>query len=286
MMKYQPPSIYFLHIPKTAGQSLASLIRSAYPQELEISIYTIPEFLKLSRAEINKFKCFTGHFGTGLFELLDRDISCVTMLRNPFERAVSFIHFATKMARPDDLSELSNERKEIILQGNLKEFVNDPFLSKTIENSQTLYLGYDLKINNSGENYYTIIGRDGREIVYLENLFAQELLCQLDINKVFVNAKKRLDTMEVVGIVEQFNDSARLICDFLNIPIPQAFPQENISPAKLSLRNSNYRESGEIPDDVIKRIDELTAHDREIYEYGKTLFLRQLKNKKKKIFFF
>ena len=42
----------------------------------------------------------------------------------------------------------------------------------------------------------------------------------------------------------------------------------------------------DLADDVIKRIDELTAHDREIYEYGKTLFLRQLKNKKKKIFFF
>ena len=106
------------------------------------------------------------------------------------------------------------------------------------------------------------------------------------IEKIVDNAKKRLDTMEVVGIVEQFNDSAELICQFLGVPVSKKFHQENVSSQKRSLGGLTYRESGKIPEDVIKRIDELTGCDQEIYEYGKTLFARQLQNKKRKFFWF
>ncbi|MFZ4641411.1 MAG: hypothetical protein ACOYMP_13575, partial [Nodosilinea sp.] len=62
--------------------------------------------------------------------------------------------------------------------------------------------------------------------------------------------------------------------------------RENVSSEKLSLQALTYRESGEIPADVIKRIDELTAIDREIYEYGKTAFTRQLKSRTRRFFGF
>jgi hypothetical protein len=92
--------------------------------------------------------------------------------------------------------------------------------------------------------------------------------------------------MKVVGIVEQFDDSIRLICDVLEFKRPKASPRENVSSEKLSLQALTYRESGEIPADVIKRIDELTAIDREIYEYGKTVFARQLKSRTRRFFGF
>jgi hypothetical protein len=282
-MKNKLPSIYFLHIPKTAGSSLSGIIRGAYPQKLAMPAYEIPELLKLNREEINKFQCFTGHFGTGLFSLLDRNIPCVTMLRDPFERTVSLIHYSRKIVSSSDIPNLSNEIKQIIIKGDLQEIVYHQSLSKIVENIQTLYLGYDVNLNNSSDSPNSILDWNSKTAICLEVLFIQ-LLHELDMNKIVDNAKKRLDTMEVVGIVEQFNDSAELICKFLGVSVPKKFHQENVSPEKLSLGGLTYRKSGEIPENVIKRIDELTACDQEIYEYGKTLFARQLRNKKRKFF--
>jgi hypothetical protein len=271
-MKHKRPSIYFLHIPKTAGSSLSGIIRSAYPQKLAMPAYLIPQLLKLNREEINKFQCFTGHFGTGLFSLLDRNIPCVTMLRDPFERAVSFFYYTNKFENPGK-------------KPDFREILNNPYTSKRIENFQALYLGYDVNLDNSLDSPNPILDWNSQTAISLEVFFV-ELLCGVDMNKIVDNAKKRLDRMEVVGIVEQFNDSAELICKFLGVSVPRKFHQENVSPQKLSLGGLTYRESGEIPEDVIKRIDELTACDQEIYEYGKTLFARQLQNKKRKFFWF
>ncbi len=303
-MKHQLPSIYFLHIPKTAGSSLASLIRCAYPEKLGIPAHQIAELLKLSAEEINKYKCFTGHFGTGLFSLLDHDIPCFTMLRDPFERVVSDILYGSKF--PINLpEELSDELKQIYLKGDLREIFNHPFIPEILEklkcientptifmsemigrlkstvNTQNLYLGYYIDLNNYLDGSHSPLTQSNQTITNLEVIFVQQLMSGLDMDKIVSNAKQRLDKMEVVGIAEQFNDSAGLVCDFLGIRHPKTFPQENVSPEKLKLGSLTYRESGKIPDDVIKRIDELTACDREIYEYGKELFNQQLRTKKK-----
>ena len=150
---------------------------------------------------------------------------------------------------------------------------------------QSCYLGCDIDLNQYLGVSHCSLGR-GKEI-FIEHLIDQQLSSGLiDMNEIFNKSKQTLDAMEVVGITEQFNDSADLICNFLGIPNPKNLPRENISPEKLALGNLTYRESGKIPDDVIKQIDEFTVCDREIYEYGKRLFNRQLQRKKKKFFWF
>lgn len=307
-MKHNRPPIYFLHIPKTAGSSLSKIIRCAYPEELIMPAYEIPDLLKKNRGEINQYKCFTGHFGTGLFSLLDHTIPCITMLRDPFERAVSAIHFARKIFRSSGIPDLSNERKsflvekgivraedipefnhkmeQLLLKGDLREMVQNPWFSRVIENRQTLYLGYDVDLNNSTDCPDSMLNWTRQTVTSLEFFFVDKLMCGFDVGKIVDNAKKRLDEMKVVGIVEQFDDSIRLICDVLEFKRPKASPRENVSSEKLSLQALTYRESGEIPADVIKRIDELTAIDREIYEYGKTVFARQLKSRTRRFFGF
>lgn len=284
-MKHKLPSIYFLHISKTAGSSLSGIIHCAYPKELIMPAYQIPELLKLNREKINKFKCFTGHFGTGLFSLLDVDIPCITMLRDPFERAVSSIHFAKKIVSSSDIPNLSSEIKELLIKGDIREIVNHTLLSKMIDNIQTLYLGYDINLNNSLDSPNSILDWSRQTATNVEVFFVEQLQCGLEMNKIVDRAKQRLDKMEVVGIAEQFDNSTRLIFDFLGIKNPNVFPTENVSSEKLSLGGLTYRESGQIPEDVIRRIDKLTVCDREIYEYGKTLFARQLRKKNRKFFF-
>lgn len=305
-MKQKLPRIYFLHIPKTAGSSVAEIIRCAYPQEQAMPAFQNQELLKLKPEDINKYKCYTGHFGTGLLSLLDNDISCVTMLRDPFERAVSLIKFSSRVVSPSDIPDLSsevqkiliakgivsqlnlpnfnNEMKQIVVKGDLHEIVNHPYLSKMIENTQTLYLGHDINLNNSLHHPNPVLDWSHQTAVSVEYFYMLQLLNGLDTDKIINNAKKRLDEMAVVGIVEHFNDSIRLICDHLGIKQPKNSPERNISPEKHSLKAPSYRKSGEISTDIINRIDELTSADQEIYEYGKKLFLKQLRNKNRKFF--
>jgi hypothetical protein len=307
-MKLNRPPVYFFHIPKTAGSSLSKIIRSAYPIELVMPAYEVPDLLKISRDEINKYRCFTGHFGTGLFSLLDHTIPCITMLRDPFERAVSAIHFARKIFLSSGIPELSEERKkfliekgivgpkeiplfnqqmeQLLMKGDLREMVHNRWFSRVIENQQTLYLGYDVDLSPTSDSPDSMQHWSRQTVSSLEFFFVDKLMCGFDTNKIVENAKKRLDEMKVVGIVEQFDDSTRLICDMLEFKNPKKIPMENVSSEKLSLLASTYRASGEIPTDVIKRIDELTVIDREIYEYGKNLFTKQFKNRKRRFFRF
>ncbi len=292
MMKHNLPPIYFLHIPKTAGSSLNQLILCSYPQGSQLHC-TLSKLLQMSREEINQFKCFSGHWGTGLFSLLDKNISSVTMLRDPFERTVSNCLFVKRIwlkkldSNPLALDEvedlkLKSDISELLKSANIREMLNHlPYLKE----KQSCYLGCDIDWSEYLGVSQCSLGKSKE--IYIENLIDQQLSSGLiDINQIFNKAKQRLDAMEVVGITEQFNDSAQLICNFLGIPTPKNLPQENTSPEKLGLGNLTYRESGTIPDDVIKQIDDLTICDREIYEYGKKLFNQQLQRKKKKFFWF
>lgn len=86
-----PPDIYFLHIQKTAGTSVASVIRRAYAEEEEMPAYECPDLGKVPLPLLNSYSCYMGHCGTSLFSLLEREVSTVTVLRDPFERSVSHL---------------------------------------------------------------------------------------------------------------------------------------------------------------------------------------------------
>ncbi|NMF58668.1 sulfotransferase family 2 domain-containing protein [Pseudanabaena yagii] len=295
MMKHKLPPIYFLHIPKTAGSSLGQLILCSYPQGSQLNC-SLSQLLQMSREEISQFKCFAGHWGTGLFSLLDKEISSITMLRDPFERTVSnclFIKrivvkkFASNPLALDEVEDLKlkSDISELLKCTNIREMLN---LMPSMKEQQSCYLGCDIDLNEYlGVSQCSLDTLDKSKEIFIENIIAQQLSSGLlDINEIFNKAKQRLDAMEVVGIMEQFNDSAHLICNSLGISTPKNLPRENVSPENLALGNLTYRKSGTIPDDVIKQIDELTVCDREIYEYGKKLFNKQLQTEKRKFFWF
>lgn len=280
MINSRPPDVYFLHIPKTAGSSLGSLILQAYPQDQCLNCPWL-EFLKMSREEINGFSAFAGHWGTALFSQLDREISSITMLRDPFERTVSAIKYAKEFDRSPEL-DLVGLRK-IFDTGNFRDILNHDLLSKMLQDSQTLYLGYDVDMNH-GRNHSAAPTDLPQSIPFLEYLFAQEISSSLDLNQMLIKAKQRLDTMAVVGLVEQFGDSSRLVCNFLGIGLPPTLPQQRRSAEKVALGRLTYRESGNFPDDVVQKIDDITVCDKELYEYGKKLFNQQLAKRRRRFF--
>jgi hypothetical protein len=277
-MKPELPQIYFFHIPKTAGSSLGAIIRSAYPPEAYLPVREIPDLLALSREQINRYSCFNGHFGTGLFSLLDRDVACITMLRDPFEHIVSNFYFLKRLfpKYQRDLSLVWEQvYLDIIRYGTLRDSINNPVIGKRLANYQTFQLSTDIDL-------IPFLGR-GQSSPYLavESFYIQELT-DIDMAQRVAKAKKQLDKMAVVGIVEQFSESVSLVCDLIDIDSPPVIPQVNIAPERQAIGKKSYRESGLIPPDVADRIDELTVHEREVYNYAKTLLSEKLAVRKPK----
>ncbi|MFB2971573.1 hypothetical protein ACE1CD_21630 [Aerosakkonema sp. BLCC-F183] len=275
-MKPELPPIYFFHIPKTAGISLRSIIRSAYPPEDCLPVYEIQDLLTLNREQINRYRCFMGHFGTGLFSLLERDVCCVTMLRDPFEHIVSNFYFCQQML-PKYQKYLPSEWNQIIADitssDELGKSINTDFFRKLLANPQTLYLSTDIDL--------IPFLKQPTSLLSVESFYIQELT-EIEMKERVDKAKKRLDQMAVVGVVEQFAESVSLVCDFIGIDSPSIIAHENIGPKRQAIGKKSYRESGLIPPDVVEQIDELTVGEREVYNYAKTLLAKKLAERQRK----
>jgi len=93
----------FLHIPKTGGSTLQEIIQRQYSVG---SIYnmdgsgmvalqrSVDRLLGMSERERDQIACLKGHMPFGAHRLFRRPSVYVTMLRHPYERAVSEYYFA------------------------------------------------------------------------------------------------------------------------------------------------------------------------------------------------
>jgi hypothetical protein len=96
-------TLLFLHIPKTAGTTLNSIIERQYapPQ-----IYALGEevqksldsYRRMPTAEKQQHRLVTGHMGFGLHEDVPGPSRYFTVLRQPLERCVSFYYFVQRLS--------------------------------------------------------------------------------------------------------------------------------------------------------------------------------------------
>jgi len=114
--------LIFVHIPKTAGGSLTSIISSQYNSH-EIFKMDYPEENTAARIN-NNIKYVLGHTFYGLHEELAPHIY-VTMLRDPVDRVISHYYYAKDILKSEKVGKYS-----------LEEFAQSGWYS----NMQTLYI--------------------------------------------------------------------------------------------------------------------------------------------------
>lgn len=264
-IQYEPPPLYFMHVPKTAGTSWHVILQATYAPQAWTRI-TIRNFHSYSPADLRRLRAFWSHFGPGLLPYIEQPgMVCITMLREPIEQFVSHLYFRQSQVK------LHPERFEAAyLERGRDLFHSDPDLRTLVANSLLL-------ISDNAQTHTLGVVRDftakGKTGVTLPTaLPEQECRTVTDIPNVAVRAHVQLDRMAVVGITEHFAASTALLCDLLGVPPPQVLPQNNMGVQRASV-TQRYR--NQLPPDLLEQIVAKTQYDQALYAHACECFAEQ-----------
>lgn len=203
-IRFEPPPLYFMHIPKTAGTSLRSFFKAHYlaSQVMEIQMIEPPHGFP---ADISspRYRCYMGHYGPGLYRMINRpEIPVFTMLRDPVERAVSMIHFHRKlvMRRRDVYSDEYIETITAYKDADIKTCLELPNMVSMVRDFQTRDLGSTVD--------WAKLAREDRLHLKMYPNITSEFIAPEVTPQVFANATRELDNMIFVGMTEYFSESS------------------------------------------------------------------------------
>lgn len=158
--------VIFMHIPKTGGTTLRSIIRKQYKaQEAWRSEEWVIKFPQLSTQDHAGLKCLFGEIFFGIHRFITAPYTYITLLRDPIEQVISSYYFILR--RPD-----MNDH-HIVKNMSFKEFITmEQFKGKT-SNRQTRFIsgGDRCDLNQAKSNlnkYFTLAGITE---MYNESLF-------------------------------------------------------------------------------------------------------------------
>ncbi len=94
---------FFIHIPKTAGTTMAQVIESQYPKDAVLSFrdarVSEEERVEMVKAMGPQIRIVAGHLHYGHAKLFPRDCRPFTMLRDPTERMISLYYYIGREPR-------------------------------------------------------------------------------------------------------------------------------------------------------------------------------------------
>lgn len=220
----------FLHIPKTAGQTLNSCLELSYPRNATIYLKTLDRPIAETMEEIpldrrSGARLLLGHMPFGVHAYMPNRCRYVTVLREPIARVVSVYKFVLRST-----NHVLHER--VVTEGiDLELYVNSEMDEGQTRNSQTRQL--------SGKQFGSLDRSD------------------LD------SAKRNLESFQVVGLAERFDETFVLLRRELKLRFP-FFITRNVSPPF------------EVSPAALELIRDRNELDLELYAFARDLFLEQL----------
>jgi hypothetical protein len=152
-----PPLLIFLHLPKTAGSTLARVIERQYPAGAVLPLYdsaTGEEIRSIPDDRMRRLRVVMGHFYFGAHRFASRPATYVTVLRDPIERVISHYYYVRRepthylydaaqelsladYVRSCNLAEPNNDQTRLLCgeyQGAIPTTCTDPMLPLAKEN--------------------------------------------------------------------------------------------------------------------------------------------------------
>ena len=135
--------VIFLHLPKTAGSTLAQVLEREYEDapmrwiygDARAEAHTLAAMPHDTRLAL---RLVAGHMATGLDRHLPGPSAYVTMLRDPVERIVSHYHYV--LQRPEG----TGNSRAVEGISSLDEYVRSSVFARIVNNGQTRLLGSDV----------------------------------------------------------------------------------------------------------------------------------------------
>lgn len=227
----------FLHIPKTAGLTLNTVLEQAYAGERTFSIYgpkwrrSVGLFRSFPQSARDSFKLVYGHQMFGLHRDFTKPTIYFSMLREPVARLVSFFRFA--QTDPTINRKLGGRitMENLFLLGGL------PVGG---DNTMTRFLAGDATIDKVPAGQCT--------------------------QTVYEVAAENLERSVVVGLVEQFDRSIRLFGAILDWPAV---------PPATTVNVSSGGDPQAIRQEIATRFAELYAFDDRLFALARAKFERE-----------
>jgi hypothetical protein len=246
---------YFLHIPKTAGCTMAYRLLPKFFDSDRICPHTSFAALQAAPAEEReRYRLFHGHFNAHLEHFVAGKLRIITLLRHPFERAISQYRYI--------LSSVEHPlHAQVVASPDFGAYLRNRDLF--CPNSLTLALGSridpDLVLRRARWR--------GRGTDTIDALIDDETFNTVARRCHAEAATALLDRCALVGLQEEMSKTATLLHRHFgrNFSGPVDFMNE--SGGDLLTRD-------DLPADALADLAALHEHDLDVYAYGKALFER------------
>ena len=240
------PSVYFLHIPKTAGTTLISFLDAQFASADICPAQLLPDLFAMNRRHLGDYNFYRGHLWYGLDRYLGRPLRYLTMLRDPLRRTLSWYSHVCR-----DPNAYRHDR--VVQEGwSLLDFLTDSETRWDLVNTQTLFLAVDLDYERLAADPVGY-GRD--TVRAYAGRGNDPALLEL--------AKRRLASMEF-GITERMRDSLCLFSQRFAFDPGMPAQQLNVSPKPAC--------ELAVSDAVRAAVEEVTVLDRALYAWAKEQF--------------
>ena len=248
---------YFLHIPRTAGSTLAAFLHSLF---LDSQFWhrgrerSWESLLKLSPEELRHCQIINGHFGAYFFKLFPLALRYFTFLRDPLARAVSHHEHVLR----DKSHYFHTLAKEL---GTFGAYLRDERTQPTIVNFQLRCIGATFDPVRLAES----LTADQMARLELERRLDTMPVDQ-PLGDLLQSAGARLDQMCFVGLTERFAESLSLLCEVFGWPRPATTEAHNVNPRTMTVKDLASTDLR-----LLKRLNEA---DIELYQLAKARFER------------
>lgn len=206
-------AVYFWHIPKAGGTTLASILQDFY-DPVEVCPVHLLESLLLETAPADRlnYRLYWGHFADAPLKFLPSTPLVIVLLRDPIRTMLSYYRFMQRTPEHPYYS---------LVQGmSLADFLNTRETASATWNSQTQILGLDVRL-------------DGRTSAEIWNRPDWPFRIA-DETELLERALVNLERCSIVGICERMQDTLRLVCRALAVTTERAEEKQNVDPAPLA----------------------------------------------------
>ncbi|MGJ8664161.1 MAG: hypothetical protein ACSHWU_10930 [Marinicella sp.] len=247
-------TIYFSHIPKTAGTSFTVILDRFFATEDIFSPQLWHEVGEVEKVREKKYQLIRGHFGAAGHVLSQNKLKVMTLLRHPVAMAYSTYQHIKRDANTNVHQYVKDK------QLSFEAFLTDDRTQNLAKNRLIKSLSFGLGLEQKTTQFEVNAGNYRASRTewngHRKSLSSQELLQKM---------KAYLDDCLWFGLQEEFELSLNLLCDKMSWP-----PIGHTS--KLNINHNTQS----ISETALQQLKELNPLDFEFYDYAKIKFDQQV----------